>query len=508
MIALERCWLLGLALALLGSAALAIAWSPGQHASPDSAVYLDAARQLAEGNGYVTARIPRDRSEPAAISAWPPVFSLLLAGGIRVGLSGAQAAAGVLFLSFVAFAAGAYWLMLEASERRLWPLALGLCVPILLHPGTLRALDAIWSDLPFAAGCTGLLGLTLVLVRSDAPSLRAALGAGALAGGLVLVRWAGLYWIVPLALGLGAALAPRLGHREAWKRAGAFLAGAGALVLPWLARNLLRTGSLAGIRRAAPSDPLAAAGDAVSGVLSAVADVAGVAPVLIALAGVAGALALVTTRAWRDGRVAVLLAVGLGYPTLMVASWSLAPFDPLTRERFWLPLWPLAGALLLAVGVRCASRRKLAIAVSLTALAVMGPATFAFARTGLAKLPAARRATGLASPVWAESAPVRFLAEEDRDCTVVASEPRIHLIHNHLPVVYTLPERRDELAPLLARAGSLCLVYMRERSSGSAERRREAHLALIRSLEQDGIATRVAADRVGEVWLVRSLPGA
>ena len=119
----------------------------------------------------------------------------------------------------------------------------------------------------------------------------------------------------------------------------------------------------------------------------------------------------------------------------MIGSWSLAPFDPLSSERFWLPLWPVGAALFIATLTRCAGRRRLHLGVGLAGLALAAPTTLSFALAYAAQRPAAERETGLADPVWARSAPVRFLEESGVECTVVASDPRIHRVQITLPAV-------------------------------------------------------------------------
>jgi hypothetical protein len=205
-------------------------------------------------------------------------------------------------------------------------------------------------------------------------------------------------------------------------------------------------------------------------------------------------------RAWRERALAPLLAVALGYPALMVASFSLSPFDPLSRERFWLPLWPVGVALLLAAGLRAGRPRAPVLAAALLGLAVALPATLSFALAAARGLPAARTRTGLADAAWADSAPLRFLATAGADCAVVSSEPRVHLLHGAADLVTLLPAEASALAPLLGDERALCIVVWFRRASGSAERRLPAHRALVAELVSERGARRVAGDAVGAVW--------
>ena len=70
--------------------------SPAQKAREDSTHYIEGARHLAAGDGYVTGLLePGDEPRWRPITRFPPGFSLLLVPGIWLGLSPLASAAWV-----------------------------------------------------------------------------------------------------------------------------------------------------------------------------------------------------------------------------------------------------------------------------------------------------------------------------------------------------------------------------------------------------------------------------
>ncbi|MGH7808617.1 MAG: hypothetical protein ACRENT_11050, partial [Thermodesulfobacteriota bacterium] len=64
-----------LVLAVIGMGSVLLATSVGIGVSPDSIVYVDSARHLAAGEGYVTRAICGIKTP---VTKWPPLFPVLL----------------------------------------------------------------------------------------------------------------------------------------------------------------------------------------------------------------------------------------------------------------------------------------------------------------------------------------------------------------------------------------------------------------------------------------------
>lgn len=178
--------------------------------SPDAQEYADAARHLAAGEGYfVTIR----RGEPQP-PRYPPGFSLALA---PFGLVGAYP--GNVQLGSKLYA----MLYLVATLVAAWvvagPLAAAVAVALVgSSPFAVRYASLVMSDAFAAALAIGVLALV------HRPTTRRLVGAGLLAGALILVRLSGVLTLVAL---LAAAL---LGTGSRVGRTGQFAVVAGGLL--------------------------------------------------------------------------------------------------------------------------------------------------------------------------------------------------------------------------------------------------------------------------------------
>jgi 4-amino-4-deoxy-L-arabinose transferase-like glycosyltransferase len=336
----------GLIMLVVISTAIVWIWAPAGDATSDSASYLDGARHLAAARGFVSAQVRIGATAPRPIVDFPPGFSLLMVPGIWIGLDVQRSAAVVVGVSYVVYCVATYLLLLEASGGR-WPrLALLFVAVLMLRPGVLMTLDTIGSELPGAAFWMVAVYLGFRLLTRPTPDLRRSVAIGILLGCAFLTRWSALYLVIPFALGMFLASAPRWSRWQRLRCTLVVLVVPLSVAGPWIVRNYLTTRTLFGYRRIHFADPLAVAADALRGL--------GAGPFTVpenslawARLGVMTMLALLALfviarrRAWRHGPVRLALVSALGYGALLVLSASTSPIDPLRSPRFWLPVWPL-----------------------------------------------------------------------------------------------------------------------------------------------------------------------
>src|SRR6185369_12967631 len=124
----------GLIMLVVVATAIVWIWAPAGDATSDSASYLDGARHLAAGGGFVSSQVRIGATAPRPIVDFPPGFSLLMVPGIRAGLDVQHSAAVVLGVSYVAYCVATYLLLLAASGGRWPPLALLFVAVLMLSP--------------------------------------------------------------------------------------------------------------------------------------------------------------------------------------------------------------------------------------------------------------------------------------------------------------------------------------------------------------------------------------
>lgn len=343
-----RVWrLLEQAALLLCALGLGLALGAGQHGSPDSLTYLNAAEHLARGDGYVISVLD-ERGNFAPLACFAPLFSALIALRMRLApSSGPEALSDVVLASFALYALACHTLFRRLLPGRLRATA-GVCaLAMLLWPGSLLCLRSALSDL-LGAGLALFFCASLLQARTPRASLRSGLWLGL---GL-WARWANLY--VAVGALLGVLLAERaqpfaLRLRRAATLGGALLFALGPL---WL-RNLVWTGTLMGPRERVWSDPFVHAQRALEGLAQPLFEVqaALLETPLGALHGallVLGCVALVVGLVcWRDARADLGWCIVLVSAALLVLSSSRTPYDALSHPRFWLALVPLIWALVL-----------------------------------------------------------------------------------------------------------------------------------------------------------------
>ena len=197
--------------------------------SPDSVDYVVAARNLADGVGYL------DLSGRVATN-FPPLFPLLLSAGQRLGVSAADSARFVNAAALALIVVLAFALLRRVVTSRVITIAATgavACSPLLLRLSTM-----VWSEPLFVVFVmASLLCLTIVAVAAPgcARDLALAGGAATAAAGF-MVRYAGLALI-----GLGLVTVVLLLWRESWRslvvRVAVWVLIAGGVPLLWYLRN-------------------------------------------------------------------------------------------------------------------------------------------------------------------------------------------------------------------------------------------------------------------------------
>jgi 4-amino-4-deoxy-L-arabinose transferase-like glycosyltransferase len=391
----------------------------------DEGEYLVTARALARGVGYRVTSLP---GAPAEVH-YPPLFPLLLA---PVWALAPAFPGNLLALKAVPLVSAVGLVLLLPRYLRaigLSPLAAGIAAVLTaLAPLTLRYATAVVSELPFML----LLTAALLAVEQAADRRRPASGAtlaGALAGLATLVRVVGV-----AAIAAGALELWRRGER---RRAGAFVATAGAVVLPWVAWLVTRPGGgLAhGYVGELRQGGVARVGELLGHVAQLPAAVA-----VVALPGVSDVLpadapTVVAVVLYAVGVVMLVAAVRSRAGACVALSLALAVAWPMFQPRYVLPVAPLLLGTLLGrvvppdAGTR---RRRGALAVAL----LLGLLSFAGQRAALARV----RASGFPDVEQLPDTAVTW-ADVDTALTWLRDSTRPHDVlggvHDPLLALYT-----------------------------------------------------------------------
>jgi 4-amino-4-deoxy-L-arabinose transferase-like glycosyltransferase len=172
---------------------------------------------------------------------YPPGYPLFLAASFALArVAGVPDAAGALALGIAAF--GAVAVLLLGLARRLWSPRVALLAPLVwtTYPLALWLTKQPGSELPFVALLLAGVWLAWRAFDADSGGVFAAVAAGLVLGGAMLVRPIGI-GVAPVLAGTLVAL--RRGRRAsaAWLAAALVLANVAA-VLPWEAWVLARSG--------------------------------------------------------------------------------------------------------------------------------------------------------------------------------------------------------------------------------------------------------------------------
>jgi hypothetical protein len=479
---------LGIALV---SAVLVFFWGAGDAANPDSATYIDGARHLARGEGWVTCRTTIESNAPGPIRAWPPGFSALMVPGIWLGLSPLESARVVLAWSFVAASVLVFLLARKVSGPRaaLVPfLAVGLFA---LQPSQLYVVNRVLSDVPFVPSALLCVYLALRVTSLRNPSLWLKVALGAALVGMVLVRNAGLL----MAAGIFAGLWLSVRGSSFVERARALLpvaATSALLFAPWMIRNQLVADNALGRAGIKVTEPFGHSVRAARGTVMWLTDamesfggfrIAAWLYAAGALAlGVALVVTLVRTRLWVLRPLRLLGSVFTVYLCLMIVTATLHPFNDLDQQRFWVASWPLGLLLGLLVLRRARFRHpwlhRAAIGGMVLTLALY---SVSFVRM----LPKARQASGLLDREIAALAP---LMPSKRRCRLVMNDPRPVLVHRELGPTSVLPRTRAAFDAALQTHPRLCVAVFgkhegkKSRKSGGGRKKRLRGVPLVKAL--------------------------
>ncbi len=221
-------------LSVIGATAVLFSTRWGIGLSPDSVVYIGAARNLLSGNGL---SVPSYSGEFTPMTQYPPLFSIWLAG---IGYIGIDPMDGARWLNALLFAANItlVGLVVYASTRSLLPSIFGS----LLMMGSLPAVQIhsmAWSEPLFIF--FGILGLFLLALYMEKPRY-VILAVSSMAVALAfLARYAG---IALVATGVIAIL---LLSKYPWRKrlfdVGVFCTISCVPMILWIIRNLVVAGT-------------------------------------------------------------------------------------------------------------------------------------------------------------------------------------------------------------------------------------------------------------------------
>lgn len=225
----------GLVALILPAIMVAVRMSAGISLSPDSLVYLYAARHFFEVGGPIT-------YDGSALTTFPPLYPLLVALANMFVAVPEQAASVIAVVSMAGCSGVAYALLRQLDFQRLTALALVLLV--FLHPHMQTVFWYAWSEGPYILISELVL---LLLMRTPAHLLQtSAIVVGVLAGVGFLTRYAGVVLLPTIAVGMLCVSQAPLRSRV---RALVLAASAGSLMVGlWLLRNRLIDGSVLGHR--------------------------------------------------------------------------------------------------------------------------------------------------------------------------------------------------------------------------------------------------------------------
>jgi 4-amino-4-deoxy-L-arabinose transferase-like glycosyltransferase len=341
-----------------------VATTLGIGVTSDATVYLDAARHLARGDGFVATESCTGGTAP--ITHWPPLYPWVLSLGVRLGLEPLGAARALAALLLGANSALVAAIVLRSTRR--WTAAAiagGLTATSLCM---LEVHTAAWSE-PLAL-FLGLGGLTLTVHALERPDFRTVVLAAVVLGFATLTRYLGGSLVVAAAL-LHLVLSPAPPSRRFLFAAATSVVGAVPLAT-FMIRNLLLAG--------APTDReiafqtlgfeharsiLLVLGSWLVPGADRLAALAPLAPVMVGLGGLF-ALALALLRG--DQTCAVHRLFMVVYLVLFLVSVSFFDHDSPLDQRMLAPLF-LSSLIVVTIGVSrlAASRWRMAFVFFVTA---------------------------------------------------------------------------------------------------------------------------------------------
>jgi hypothetical protein len=478
------------ALTLCAALLVMRAWGPGRDGAFDSAFYVDGARHLAAGAGYVSALTEPESHGFAPITRWAPGFSLLIACGMALGLSVLDAAALVLALSYAAAVALVALLGLNLMGRRCWPVSVLAALTFAVLPATLGSADALLSDLPFATFALLAELLALAICRATAPSLGLRVAFGSCLGSIFLLRYAGALFAPGLLL--ATAWNMRTRRRAPWRTLLRLIPSVGAFVVivaSWIARNRTVGPEAFGTRAFESTSIAEHLARARSGALSwalqlASAEHSGAAhsAISVALWLTAACCLVLLAFCWRRAKRGLMLLVipGVMYFGTMVLAASRMHFNPIDHPRFWVPLWPLMFLTALTLAARARRRWLLLLRLEVVLMVALTAAVFTVSAKRELALP--RAPHGLLAERWRRAS---TLLPEPSECRLFVMDARPFMLHRALGPTSHLPLHVAEFEQHAPRHPSLCIAVLtsdRLRLSTTAQQRRPLQAAVVADL--------------------------
>lgn len=492
---------------LIACAALAWHSVPGNIGHHDTAYYLDGARQLARGNGFVSAE-SSPSGEKLDIANWPPGFSLMMVPGLWVGLSVHQSAALALGGSYVGLLAAIYSLLLMGSRIRNWPVALAVCAVFGLTPSLLEMQDRLLSDLPMSAALMVAVAATVATLqlgdrwRAGRLSFLIAGALGALFAWVVFIRYAGMFAVAGLVSSMGLLVGLKR-IRDFWKQGVVLLGTTVFLVGGWMLRNSILTGEAMGQRGSRMTDPALHVERAVGGVLLWATDVRDFlgkeSSSWLAFSLLQFALLFLLSVEAASGRLkrntaaAVLGFTATAYTAGLILSASMHPFNSLLHPRYWVFVWAALLWMSLLLVVHAKTRFKwilrASFALSLATCFITGYSQYG------------ERHAASVTPSRTRAAPVHEIADEMRkkDCHIVSNDNRVLLVNDAYDELYRFPNSKSAFKKLQKR-GPICVVWIKPKVS-SRTRVAGKQMKLLEWAEKKKFVHLDRKKRSYEVWL-------
>jgi hypothetical protein len=492
-------------LVLVAALGWARAWGPAEEGFFDSAFYLDGARHLAQGEGFVSAAVANADGHYAPVIRWAPGFSALMALPIACGVAPLRAAAWVLGAAYASAITAVFLLGIELTGRRHWPSALLASICFGAQPSVLEAMDALLSDLPCAAASLWAVLLAIRLARNSRATLPQRLAFGVTLALLVLLRYAGLFF----AIGLLLALAIVLRRSSLLRRLAPSVVVMGLGVGAWMLRNRSLGSGAFGERLWVQTDPAQQLQRASTGLLTPLRELIDRAesePLQLytswLLFAAAACFLALLVRNWAHARrkLLLLLLPMAAYFAALVTTATFMHFDPIDNPRFWIALWPLLVCLVLTPTLQ-ASRSWWLLAHAVVLGALLWSAGL-FATRAAQGVGTAHRYRGLLDARWQRAADVLPAPGE---CQLFVNDPRPFMLHRALGPTPTIPPSLEELQAETARFARVCIATVGRglRLSSSAERRRVDQTRAVRALAALGRLDLVARGAGVSVYRVR-----
>jgi uncharacterized membrane protein (UPF0136 family) len=208
--------------------------------SPDSGHLIDIAENLSQGRGLTTYYLSADSGAvPSGDLLWPPLYPVVLAIFLKLGMGAGLACRLINILSFMAVTAFIFVVGEAYKPKLLSGLALGLW---LLTAVNLLIANYAWSEPLFLALAALLFAFVFRMVKSGRFGFLNFLVLGIIAALATLCRFIGITLLVPIVyLGLRISAGSRFNIGRALAKIAAASTGFALLLLPYMLYRASRT---------------------------------------------------------------------------------------------------------------------------------------------------------------------------------------------------------------------------------------------------------------------------